>query len=83
MTPGTAVYTGKYVLRLALSKRERTTPGANSQPSSGMVGEFTWTDEMPFPDHFSIYHAQNFLALMNQWMWTPKIQSKMKTDAVW
>ena len=46
------VYTGK-ICRLALSKRERTTPGANSQPSSGMdrpfalwskVGEFTWTD---------------------------------------
>ena len=47
------------------------------------VGEFTWTDEMLFPDRFSIYHAQTSLALMNQWMWIPKIRSKMKTEAVW
>jgi hypothetical protein len=38
---------------------------------------------MPFPDHFSIYHAQNFLALMNQWMWTARIKSKMETGAAW
>lgn len=47
------------------------------------VGEFTWTDGMLFPDPFSINHAQNSLALMNQWMWTLKIRSKMKTEAVW
>ena len=30
------------------------------------AGEPTWTDEMLFPEHFSIYHSQNSVASMNQ-----------------